>query len=135
MEGYVLVDNGRLTENEARLNMEQCADFLTRMIQKYGPEILAELKEYEHIAKKLQAPENAMGQYNRIADAILTLESFPDRYGLFECEPEHSLGIHKMVVDNYLVWYVIDPGVVTVTDVLYGASDVHKRLQERHNWG
>ena len=32
---------------------------------------------YEHIAKKLQAPENAMGQYNRIADAILTLESFP----------------------------------------------------------
>ena len=80
---------------------------------------------YEHIAKKLQAPENAMGQYNRIADAILTLESFPDRYGLFECEPEHSLGIHKMVVDNYLVCYVIDPGIVTVTDVLYGASDVH----------
>lgn len=88
---------------------------------------------YEHIAKKLQAPENAMGQYNRIADAILTLESFPDRYGLFECEPEHSLGIHKMVVDNYLVCYVIDPGVVTVTDVLYGASDVHKRLQERNH--
>ena len=45
MEGYVLVDNGRLTEKEARLNMEQCADFLTRMIQKYGPAILAELKE------------------------------------------------------------------------------------------
>ena len=45
MEGYVLVDNGRLTEKEARLNMEQCADFLARMIQKYGPEILAELKE------------------------------------------------------------------------------------------
>ena len=45
MEGYVLVDNGRLTEKEARLNMEQCADFLARMIQKYGPEILAEIKE------------------------------------------------------------------------------------------
>ena len=45
MEGYVLVDNGRLTEKEARLNMEQCADFLARMIQKYGPAILAELKE------------------------------------------------------------------------------------------
>ena len=132
MEGYVLVDNGRLTENEARLNMEQCADFLTRMIQKYGPEILAELKEYEHIAKKLQAPENAMGQYNRIVDAILTLESFPDRYGLFECELEHSPRVHKMVVDNYLVCYVIDPGVVTVTDVLYGASDIHRKLQERH---
>ena len=45
MEGYVLVDNGRLTEKEARMNMEQCADFLARMIQKYGPEILAELTE------------------------------------------------------------------------------------------
>ena len=87
---------------------------------------------YEYITIKLQAPENAIGQYNRIADAILTLDYFPDRYGLFECEPEHSFGIHRMVVDNYLVCYVIDPGVVTVTDVLYGASDVHKRLQERH---
>ena len=45
MEGYVLVDNGLLTEREARLNMEQCADFLARMIQKYGPEIPEELKE------------------------------------------------------------------------------------------
>lgn len=87
---------------------------------------------YEHIAKKLLAPENAMGQYNRIADAILTLESYPDRFGLFESEPEHSLGIHKMIVDNYLVCYVIDSSVVTVTDVLYGASDVHRRLMERH---
>ena len=34
MEGYVLVDNGHLTEKEARLNMEQCADFLA-----YDPEI------------------------------------------------------------------------------------------------
>ena len=87
---------------------------------------------YENIAKKLLAPENAMGQYNRIADAILTLDTYPDRFGLFDSEPEHSLGIHKMIVDNYLVCYVIDPGVVTVTDVLYGASDVHNRLKERH---
>ncbi len=96
-------------------------------------EALADMDElYDHIANKLLAPGNAMGQYNRIADAILTLESYPDRYGLFESEPEHSLGIHRMIVDNYLVCYVIDPGVVTVTDVLYGASDVHKRLQERY---
>ena len=58
---------------------------------------------YEHIAKKLLAPENAIGQYNRIADAILTLESYPDRFGLFESEPEHSLGIHRMIVDNYKI--------------------------------
>lgn len=87
---------------------------------------------YEYIAVKLLAPENAMGQYDRIADAILTLGEFPDRFGLFESEPEHSWGLHKMVVDNYLVCYVVDEYVVTVTDVLYGASDIHRRLQERH---
>lgn len=87
---------------------------------------------YEYIATKLQSPENAIGQYNRIADAILKLDSFPDKFALFEHEPEHSWGMHKMVVDNYVVCYVIDPGIVTVTDVLYGASDLHKRLTERH---
>ena len=106
-------------------------------MEKYVVEItddaLADMEAlYEYIAIKLQAPENAIGQYNRIANAILTLDSYPDRFTLFECEPEHSMGIHRMMVDNYLVCYVIDPGRVTVTDVLYGASDVHKRLQDRH---
>ena len=89
-------------------------------------------KIYEYIAGELLSPENAMGQYNRIAEAILTLDSFPDRFALFELEPEHSWGMRRMVVDNFLVCYIIDPGVVTVTDVLYGASNIHGRLQERH---
>ena len=96
-------------------------------------EALADMEAlYDYIAKVKLAPENAMGQYNRIADAILTLDEFPDRYGLFDSEPEHTMGIHRMVVDNYLVCYVIDTKVVTVTDVLYGASDVHNRLKCRH---
>ena len=96
-------------------------------------EALADMEKlYEYIATVKQAPENAMGQYNRIADAILTLGEFPDRFGLFDSEPEHSMGIHRMVVDNYLVCYVINPGRVTVTDVLFGASDIHNRLKERY---
>lgn len=94
-------------------------------------EALADMESlYEYIKFKLLAPENAMGQYNRIADAILTLDSYSERFALFECEPEHSRGIHKMIVDNYVVCYVIDPGIVTVTNVLYGASDIHKRLKK-----
>ena len=100
---------------------------------KITDEALADMEKiYEYIATQLLAPENAMGQYNRIADAILTLDSFPDRFALFELEPEHSWGMRRMVVDNYLVCYMVDPGVVTVTDVLYGASNIHMRLQERH---
>ncbi|MBQ6505458.1 MAG: type II toxin-antitoxin system RelE/ParE family toxin [Flexilinea sp.] len=90
---------------------------------------------YEYIAIHLQSPENALNQYNRIADKIIKLNSYPDRYRLFDSEPEHSLGIHKMIVDNYLVCYVIDPGIVTVLAVFYGASDVHQRLQERYQFG
>ena len=40
-----LIDTGRLTEKQARLNMEKCAEFLARMIQKYGYEGLGEIEE------------------------------------------------------------------------------------------
>ena len=86
---------------------------------------------YNYIANILLTPENAMGQYNRIAEAILTLESYPERYPIFDSEPEHSWEMRRMVVDNYLVCYIVDPGKVTVIDVLFGASNVHVRLQER----
>lgn len=77
-------------------------------------------------------PENAKGQYDRIAEAILALDSFPERFQIFDSEPEHSLRIRKMVVDNYLVCYIVDPKVVTVIAVFFGASDVHLRLKERN---
>lgn len=40
-----LIDTGRLTEKQARLNMEKCAEFLARMIQKYGDSVLGEIEE------------------------------------------------------------------------------------------
>ena len=40
-----LIDTGRLTEKQARLNMEKCAEFLARMIQKYGDVVLGEIEE------------------------------------------------------------------------------------------
>ena len=33
---------------------------------------------YNHIAYVLQSPENAINQYNRIADAILTLDTLEE---------------------------------------------------------
>ena len=87
---------------------------------------------YSYIAVRLKAPENAMKQYNRIADAIVSLKEFPDRFAYVELEPEYSMGIHRMLVDHFVVFYVIDNDTVTVTDVLYGASDMHYRWKERH---
>ena len=93
-------------------------------------QVVGDMEElYTYIAVQLRVPENAMRQYDRIAEAILTLDRFPERFGCFHIEPEYSMGIRRMVVDNFLVCYVIEADVVTVTNVLYGASDVRQRLK------
>lgn len=93
-------------------------------------EALADMDQlYDHIAHVLLAPENAMGQYNRIADEILRLDIFPERFRIMDSEPEHSRGIRRMIVDNYSVFYVIKEDRVIVTDVLYSASDIDSRLK------
>ena len=89
-------------------------------------EALADMEQlYNHIAYVLQAPENAMDQYNRIADAILTLDTMAERICIMESEPERS----KEMVDNYSVFFVIQGDNVIVTDVLYSASDIESRLK------
>ena len=39
---------------------------------------------YNYIAIDLLASENAMGQYDRIADEILTLDTFPERFRIMD---------------------------------------------------
>lgn len=93
-------------------------------------EALADMEQlYNHIAHVLLAPENAIGQYNRIADEILKLNILPERFRIIDSEPEHSKAIRRMLVDNYSVFYVIKGNRVIVTDVLYSASDIESRLK------
>lgn len=92
-------------------------------------EALSDMEQlYNHIAYVLQAPENAMNQYNRIADAILTLDTMAERIRIMESEPERSKEMRRLLVDNYSVFFVIQGDKVIVTDVLYNASDIEKRL-------
>ena len=88
---------------------------------------------YRYIAEKLQSPENAIGQYNRIADGILTLETFPERHTVVDFEPERRSGLRRLLVDNYSVFYVIREKQVIVTSVLYSASNIEQRLKEESN--
>lgn len=103
-------------------------------LKRYTVEITDEALEdmeqlYNHIALKLLLPENAMGQYNRIADEILKLDSLAERFKIMDSEPEHTKEIRRMPADNYSVFYVIRGHRVIVTDVLYSASDISKRLK------
>lgn len=92
---------------------------------------LADMEEiYNYIAIQLQAQENAMGQYNRIAEAIEGLNVFPERVKLVESEPERIMGLRQLVIDNFSVFYVIEDIDVIVTRVLYTAMDISRRLLE-----
>lgn len=84
---------------------------------------------YHYIAIKLQAPENAIGQYDRIAKAIGELNMFPEKVRLMESEQERAMGLRQLVVDNYSVFYVIENERVIVMRVLYSASDIGIRLK------
>lgn len=92
---------------------------------------LSDMEEiYYYIAEQLQAPEAAMGQYNRIADAIETLETYPERVKLIETEEERELGLRQMPVDNFSVFFHIREDRVIITNVLYSASDIAVRLRD-----
>lgn len=88
---------------------------------------------YRYISKTLKAPETALGQYNRIADEILSLELFPERCPIVQFEPGRSAGLRRLPVDNYSVFYVRRDNRVIVTSVLYSASDIEQRLKENHS--
>lgn len=92
---------------------------------------LSDLEEINnYIAEQLQTPEVAMRQYNRIANAIETFDTFPERVKLMETEEECSLGLRQMLVDNFSVFFLIREERVIITNVLYSASDIAKRLRD-----
>ncbi|MDQ7096382.1 type II toxin-antitoxin system RelE/ParE family toxin [Desulfosporosinus sp. PR] len=92
---------------------------------------LSDMEEiYNYIAEQLQVPDTAMEQYNRIADAIETLDTFPERVKLMETEEERALGLRQMPVDNFSVFFHIKEERVIITNVLYSANDIIKRLSD-----
>jgi plasmid stabilization system protein ParE len=92
---------------------------------------LSDMEEiFYYISEQLRVPETAMEQYNRIAAAIETLGTFPERVKLMESIQEHSIGLRQIPVDNFSVFFHIREDKVIVTNVLYSASDISKRLRD-----
>ena len=92
---------------------------------------LSDMEEiHNYIAEQLQAPDVAMAQYNRIADAIETLDIFPKRVKCMDSTEERALELRQMAVDNFSVFCHIRETRVIITNVLYSASDMAKRLRD-----
>lgn len=103
---------------------------MKRYIVEITDEALRDMEQiYDYIANILLSPENAIGQYDRIANAILTLDTFPERFRVLDTKKAQLSELRRMLVDNYSVFFMIINDKVRVTNVLYSASDIEKRLK------
>lgn len=46
-DGIIYANNGKITPEEQHYNMSRCAEFMARMIIKYGKDVLAEIEAEE----------------------------------------------------------------------------------------
>lgn len=83
---------------------------------------------YNHIYYKFQQPETAKRQKRRILEKIRSLEMMPERIKIMESEPEHTLEIRRLLVDNYSVFFFIEKDNVVVIRVLYSPSNFEEKL-------
>lgn len=78
-----------------------------------------------YIAKELLEPSIAERTINKISGAIITLEEFPYRNALVAEERLAKRGIRKIIIDNYIAYYIVEENLkkVTVIRILYGKRD------------
>ena len=101
----------------------------------YSPEAKDDLREiYSYIAFELEAPDTAEGQVNRIRKEIRSLDFMPARYAIVDWEPWRSMEMHRVPVDNFVVYYVIDDKsrTVTVIRIFYGGRDAEGIINAEH---
>lgn len=97
----------------------------------YSVEALEDLRGiFAYIAYELLVPENARGQVKRIQKTIRSLDFMPERYALVDWEPWKSRNMHKISVDNFIVFYIVneDTEKVTIVRILYGGRDIKNIL-------
>ena len=93
----------------------------------YSEDALNDLREiYAYIANELLVPETAAAKVGRIRKEVRSLDFMPARYALVEWDPWHSMKMHQLPVDNFIVYYLVDDEemAVTVVRIFYGGQDI-----------
>lgn len=92
----------------------------------------SDLKEiFKYIAVDLQAKETATRQLDRIEKAILSLDTMPERFRLYDRPSWRERNLRIMPVDNYLVFYIPDnaTNTVTIMRIMYAGRDIDEQLK------
>lgn len=78
-----------------------------------------------YIADELLEPAIAKKLVSKIKEAVMSLSKLPTRHVLVADERLAAQGIRKLIVENYIAFYVISEKdeTVTVIRILYGRRD------------
>lgn len=96
------------------------------------PQAQEQLEElFYYIAYNLQSPSAAKTMLDTLQNAIASLKALPNRVTLTDEEPWRSLGVHKMVVKSYLVYFLVDEAKsqVQVTAIIFSKRDQARALE------
>ena len=99
----------------------------------YSPQAMEDMKDiYSYIAWELHEPGIATAQVNRIREEVRSLDFMPLRYSLVDWEPWRSKGVHKVSVNNFVVFYTADADdmIVTILRIIYGGRDIARLANE-----
>lgn len=61
-----------------------------------------------YITDTLKKPEIARQIYTSIKEQILTLSQIPLRHSIVQEQPYAAMGVRKLLVENYIAFYIID---------------------------
>jgi addiction module RelE/StbE family toxin len=78
-----------------------------------------------YISKELLEPDTAKRVVSKIGDTIMKLEELPLRNELVSDERLSIKGIRRIIIDNYIVFYIAneDDRLVTIVRILYNRRD------------
>ena len=98
---------------------------MTYTIRIMKPAQIEMQETYRYIADELSNPEAAKRLILDIDEAIIGLKTNPMRFALVPDRYLSSKGFRKVVVRNYLVFFIVreEEKVVSVMRVLYGRRD------------
>ncbi|MGE5417795.1 MAG: type II toxin-antitoxin system RelE/ParE family toxin [Acidobacteriota bacterium] len=84
---------------------------------------LSEITRY--ISKELREPVAAQKLIGKIREAVMSLADMPTRHALVADERLALQGIRKILVDNYIIFYLVfhKDETVVVIRILYGRRD------------
>ena len=72
-----------------------------------------------YISEKLKEPANALNTYSEIRSAVFSLNKLPERFPIVDEPIFFDLGLRRLFVKNFVVFYIIRQADVIVLRVLY----------------